>query len=618
MSKDFTVSFGREKIQAHYLDIKSDAKWALKHIAADKLIGLDTETMRLKKYAHISDAALSPHLAKIRLLQLYDGRHSYVLDMLHIGDGLNDYLREFLETHRFIAHYAVFDMAFLKKQFQPKTLDCGCTLIAFKLLAHATRPDDAGLRGSLDAVTEGLCGVKVYKENQRSDWSIPQLNFEQLEYAALDPVCVLKIAEKMAPALEQRKLFDFYGLEKDAQHPIVDMHLNGILFDTAAHIELVAGWREKLYEAKKKLMLETGLKDITGPKMSMWLEKNLPAELLDIWPRTDTGKLKTDAITFNDMGAFHPAVKKFGQFQKFRTLTTDFGGKLLQEVNPATGRVHPKYNLVGTRTGRLSCSGPNLQQSPRDKTFRAQFKPRKGYVFVAADYSLIELRCAAELSRDKTMLKAFRQGRDLHCVMAESIAGKKWEDMAPTEQKKSRQVSKNLNYGALFGLGSKKFASYARKATPEGEECHVTEDNAGDYIQHFREAYSGYRQFHLDLYNKTLETLKVRTACGKLRSLAPEMCYTSCVNTIIQGSAAGCMLWALVLMYNWINTVDSKSRIVATVHDEMIIEVPKREAETVKHALEECMTRGFLNVFPNGITRGIADAKIGDSWDAVK
>jgi len=615
MSRKFDIKFGTETFKAWYVDKTATARLALQALKPDVLLGLDCETMALPKYHHVSQAALSPHLSSIRLIQIFDGKLSIIIDLLKCkGELLESEIRHLLETRRFIAHNAVFDLAFLKRQFRPRSIDCGCTFIAFKLLAHAARPTDDGLRAGLDAVTKGLCGVEVLKSNQASDWSVPKLTFEQIEYSALDPVCVLKIAEKMAPALEKYKLYDFYNLLKAAQHPIVEMHLNGIGFNSKEHIELVSGWREKLYAAKKILLQQTGLDDITGPKVAKWLETNLEKRILDDWPRTDNGALKTDAITFSDFGAVSPAVKPFGAFQKYKVLTSDFGGKLLQQLNEETGRLHPQYHICGTRTGRLSCSKPNLQQSPRDKDFRSQFVPSKGMVFVGADYSAIEMRVAAEVSRDPAMLKAFKDGLDLHMMLGSEIAGIDIETLPKEKCDRYRQMGKVGNFACIYGAGAKTLASQARKAM---DDTSITETQTGEIRDAHRRRWAGYRAWHVKLYEKCMETLRVRTVCGKLRRLAPEFCYGAAPNTIIQGSSAGCMLQSMVLFQQMIDK-GLKAKLIATIHDELIAECLPQDANEVKETLEYAMVEGFKRVFPNGCTKNLVEAKIGNNWMELK
>ena len=122
----------------------------------------------------------------------------------------------------------------------------------------------------------------------------------------------------------------------------------------------------------------------------------------------------------------------------------------------------------------------------------------------------------------------------------------------------------------------------------------------------------------MDLYQKCLRTLKVRTVCGKLRRLAPEYVYGAAPNTIVQGSAAGCMLWAMVLLQREISSGRVPAKLVASIHDELILECRPEDALVVKEALTDCMIEGFKKVFPNGITKKLVEAKIGYSWKELK
>jgi ribonuclease D len=158
----------------------------------DRLFGLDTETQRLPEYAHIETAALSPHLGTIRLLQIYDGEQTYVFDLNYVDFNI---FVPFLQTKRFVAHNALFDLSFLNAR-GVYDIEIGCTYILFKIITHATYPVDTGLSASLEAVTKALFNQEIVKVNQASDWSVDDLLFEQIEYSALDPICCYKIAEK--------------------------------------------------------------------------------------------------------------------------------------------------------------------------------------------------------------------------------------------------------------------------------------------------------------------------------------------------------------------------------------------------------------------------------------
>lgn len=612
----FSISFLNQTYPAFYIKDKDFAVLAIKKLMAkdpNTLFGIDTETMALPQYRSVGKAALSPHLSQVRLLQVFDGKSACVFDMMFIEE--TGIFKEFLSSRRFIAHNAVFDLQYFMKWFGIEGMNIGCTLILAKILFHATYPTDEGLSVSLENLTRTLFKVDVAKENQASDWSATDLTFEQVQYAALDAVYVLKLAEKLAPGLKRFKLEDTYSLLKKAQHPIASLQLNGILLDVERHRNTIGIWRDKLYKSKKELLDLTGLEKITGHTMSDWLYTNLPEETRNFWPVTETGKLSTDSHTFSDF-SYLPIVAPFSEFQRREKLTSSFGMKLVSDICPATGRLHAHFNLTGARTGRLSSNRPNLQQLPRspdrkkypdDPDVRSNFIPAPGNVFVCADYSQIELRCAAELSQDSAMLEAYKKGIDLHSLTASHISGKKLSEVS----KEDRQRAKAINFGLLFGLGAKKLSHYAKKSY--GAE--ISNEESSEVIREWRNLYEGYAEWQQRQVKEASASFQCRTPFGKLRRLPSDNTYGAAMNTPVQGGAAEVMLHALVAFHEFSLP---GMKLVNVVHDEILVETPEEDHRATQVFLEVCMEEGFRRVFPKGIVNGIVTASFGDSWASAK
>lgn len=597
-----TVFMGKE-IPILYVTDKAEAETLLGRLCEqpEQLYSIDTETESLPEFNRRPQAALSPHLSSVRLVQIYTGRTAIILDCKFIGQVTN--LRRFLEQARLVGHNSIFDLQYFYKQFGVTKCNIGCTYLVAKLIFHATQATDTGLSASLRALVNTVFKTEIVKEMQTSDWSIPDLSFEQVEYSALDAISTYYLAEKIAHKLETYGLTRIYKLYKDAQHPIAKLQLNGIKLDVDAHRDLIVQWRDDLYKAKKKLQAVTKLSSITSTTIGTYLKDTLPPETLAIWPRTETGKLATDAHVFADYD-YLELVKPFAEFQRNEKLCTAFGNRLIEQVNPKTGRLHAQYKLAGARTGRLSCSNPNLQQLPRDNNVRQNFIPERGKVFVCADYNQVEIRVGAELSRDAVMLKAYRDGIDLHKLTASLISHKDIEDVT----KQDRQKAKAFNFGLMFGLGAKKFSHYAKKSYG----ADVSQDEAERGVSTFRKTYSGYRKWQLSQSTDALRRGYVTTPCGKRRCLDAENSYGASMNTPVQGGASECMLYALIRMDNL------GLKLVNCVHDEVSVECLSGFQVGIKSQIEDCMTKGFLDVFPNGITRGLVDCKSGNSWGECK
>lgn len=578
------------------------------------LAAIDTETEALPEYRSKTQSALSPHLSKVRLIQIFTGRSAIVFDCKHIGE--NRLFTELLERGRWVGHNSVFDLQYFYKWFGVKSCNIGCTMLCAKLLFHAKCPTDTGLSASLRNLVNVVFKQEILKEMQTSDWSMPELTWEQVEYSALDAITTYFLAEKLAPQIVSYGLQRIYKLYKDAQHPICKMQLNGLKLDCDKHRDMIVGWRDEMYRAKKELTAITGISRITPHTLAKYLEGALPKDVLDIWPRTEEGKLETNAHVFADFD-YLDIVKPFLEFQKREKLCTAFGNKLIEQVNPATGRLHAGYKLAGARTGRLSCATPNLQQLPRDKSVRSNFIPERDSVFICADYSQIEIRVGAELSRDPTMLAAYKDGKDLHAITAKAVShlsDKEWEALPEAERKAKRQAGKSFNFGLMFGLGANSYKHYAKKSYG----VDVTEEEADQGVKAWRKLYSTYRKWHMERVKESESQGYVTTPCGKRRCLAPEDCWGASANTPIQGGACECMLHSIVDIQKAIDVSNFPYKIVNCVHDEVLVEVPKDRVEHAKKMIEYSMQYGFLEVFPNGITRGIVDAHSGPSWGEAK
>lgn len=603
--KNFKVSFIGSEYNAWYVTELDTAKTILSELQEkDCLFGIDTETAPLPEWKSYSEAGLSPHLSKIRLLQVFDGKNSIVFDLFRIRDV--DCFIPFLSTKRFIAHNAIFDLQFFLRM-GVKEMQLGCTRILAKLLFHATYPIDSGLDASLASLCEQFLKTDILKALQRSDWSADELTFEQIEYASLDAIAVLKLAEKLAVGLPKYGLERVYKLYRDSQAALAKMQMNGLLLDSDAHRRMIDTWRDDGFKAREEVLKLTGLDDVTNSKLATWLSTNLPTDQLKVWPRTPSGKLSTDAHTWADFGHLS-VVQPFLRYQKVTTLAGTFGQGLLRQINPATKRIHCGYNICGARTGRLSCHKPNFQNLPREGGFRAMFSAQSGRSLIAADYSQIELRVAAELSRDRNMLKVYQSGEDIYKVTAAKLNRKALDQVTKSE----RQTAKALALGLLFGLGKTKFAHYAKK----GYGVDISEREAEISIEKFRELYSGYREWQLDQADKAKQTLLCYTPCGKRRRLLEDDYYGSSMNQPIQGGAAEILLHSLV-------DLEKKSRqygfnLLNTVHDEVVIETDEGEEEETSKVVIDSMTKAYLSVFPNGVTKNLVEAKWGKNWEQAK
>lgn len=608
----FTIHFAKESFPAFYIQDKKLAIQAIKNLSNyDCIFGIDTETEALPEFKADGLAGLSPHLSKVRLLQVFNQKSSVVFDMKYIED--TSIFVDFLNSKTFVAHYATFDLQRFM-QWGALNMNIHCSNILSRILMHARYTKDHSTK--LKDMVSSLFGEAIGKEAQTSNWSTPELTAEQVMYSALDPICCFKVFDKLYPVMKKYRMEKYYTLLKDAQHPIASLQLNGISLRTEYYRELIQKWLKELRGARNEVERITGLDKITPNTLANWLGKNLDIETLEFWPRTDHGKIKTDAHTFADYSHI-PIIKPFSEFQKRKTLTSVFGTKLVNMRSKVTGRIHGGFNLTGARTGRMSASSPNLQNLPRDKDVRAAFTPREGYVFLCADYSQIELRVMAEVSQDTELLKAYQTGEDVHLKTAcfVSRVDKKALKTLPKEKiKEMRQQGKALNFGLAFGIGGVKYAHYAKK----GYGVDISVEQGKKEIAEWRKLYSGYHTWQMDQATRAAIKLYSTTPYGKFRKLDSDNTYGTSMNTPVQGGAFECMAHAIVKIHKQIVKHKLKSRFCNIVHDEILMECPPKEVPLMKAIIKRGMELGFLEVFPNGCIKGIVEVGVGPTWGEAK
>ena len=285
----------------------------------------------------------------------------------------------------------------------------------------------------------------------------------------------------------------------------------------------------------------------------------------------------------------------------------------------ADGAIHASYNAGSVVTGRLSSSGPNMQQVTR--SLRPAFIPREGFVLAEIDYSQIELRVAAHISQCKPMIDAFNDGQDLHRLLAARIADKKPEDVT----KEERQKGKSANFGLLYGMGSYGFQTYAE--TAYGVD--MTIEEAAKVHETFFDQWRGMREWHIRSAKRVRQTGEVASPIGRVRRLPDAFgndeakvaaAERNAVNSPVQGFASDLMQMAMASISGTLGGFEAVdgAHVVATVHDSIVVEL---EEDRWEELLEECtrrMTKGIkVPLHRMGCSLSVpivADAVVGSRW----
>jgi len=570
--------------------------------ATGGMLGLDIETAPLPQFRNDPKAGLDPFKSEIRLIQIFNPIGiCTVFDLRKVPLAL---IKPVLESRETVAHNAMFEMKHLRHAgINP--LRMHCTLLMARV---ASGQPLMSLAKAAAAYLPDLKDTPIDKTLQVSHWNSNTLAQAQIEYAALDAVLARELWRALGEIIRTTCQSAAYRRMAAAVPVVADQMLAGMGFDTQKHRQWLTEWQAEQLPLRDQLQHDLQINPDSGTQLGAWLEKNLDTQTLAGWPRTPTGKPKTDEEAFE--GIDHPALAGLKQYKRLGKKISAFGTGYQEYVHPVTGRLHPEYLIGGTRGGRFSCGKPNLQQVPTGD-FRRLFIARPGYQLVVADYSQIELRIAAIMANDPTMLEAYRQSEDLHRKTAAAIAG-----IAEREVTKAqRQIAKAANFGLIYGMGGRTLAGYASA----GYGVSMTPQEADKARSKFFATYPGIARWQAVTKAKGVSDPAVKTAGGLIRDLSKEpggWQLTKALNTPVQGTGAEILLAALSNLPKALSGLDAQ--LIHHVHDEIVLESSERDAESAKRALTAAMEKGFAALFPDHPMPGLVEAHSGPDWHSAK
>lgn len=434
-------------------------------------------------------------------------------------------------------------------------------------------------------------------------------------YAAEDTDVTLRLFSVLRAKLEKAGLWHVYNeIDRPLLEPLTEMAWNGAKVNVKRLRQLSSEWGERKEEAK-----QAAFRCVDG-------EFNLgsPAELrallfdrlgLPILSYTDSGLPSTDSDTLKLLANEHEVAKHISEYRMLDKLIGTYALALPLKVNPSTGRVHTFINATGTRTGRFSSSAPNLQNVPtrtkEGEEIRRCFVAPKGRKIVSVDYSQIELRVLAHDSQDRTLVKAFHNGEDIHAATAVAVFGLGKYDKDNEAHSKARRAAKTVNFGLIYG----------QTEFGLSKGLGISVDEAAEFIATYFKKLPGVRDYIEEKRAEAKATGYVETLFGRrlyvdaIHSSDPGMrAYgeRQSVNYIIQGSAADLMRLAMPAVYECLRTT-SDALLMLTVHDELLAEASDEEASTVakvmRAAMETCADGRI-----NWRVPILAEAQIGQNW----
>lgn len=402
----------------------------------------------------------------------------------------------------------------------------------------------------------------------------------------------------------------FNNIEMPLLEVLAEMQFSGMYADKE---ELLA-IGEKLKESLEILTAE--IHELAGEDFNINSTQQLGKILfekleLPVYKKTKTG-YSTDVDILEKLKNKHPIIEKILEYRSLTKLNSTYVEGLIPCINEKTGRIHSCFHQTITATGRISSTEPNLQNIPTrielGKQVRKVFKPSEGYVYIDADYSQIELRVLAHISQDENMLHAFLNGEDIHKQAASKVFGVPIEEVT----KEQRSSAKAVNFGIVYGISDFGLS----------EQLGIPKKEAKKYIDQYLEKYSGIDKFMKDVVEEAKEKGYVETLFHRRRYI-PELSSNNymvrqfgaraAMNTPIQGTAADIMKIAMVNMYKELNKTNYDARIVLQVHDELIIECKKEDANSVQNMLKDCMENAIKLSIPLQL-----ETEVADNWYDVK
>jgi DNA polymerase-1 len=410
------------------------------------------------------------------------------------------------------------------------------------------------------------------------------------EYAAEDADITLQLKNTFEPIL---KSVNAWKLAVEIENPLIyvlaDIEREGVKIDQNALIEF-----SKTLETDLKL-LEKTIYEKAGVKFNIASPKQLGEVLFDklmLDPqakKTKTGQYQTGEDVLTRLANKSDIVADILDFRQLQKLKSTYVDALPQMINKKTGRIHTSYNQAVAATGRLSSNNPNLQNIPvrteRGKEVRKAFIPRdKDHVLLSADYSQIELRIIAEISKDENMMEAFVQGHDIHTATAAKVYGISLEEVSSTQRRNAKAVNFGIIYGqSAFGLS---------------QNLGIPRKEAGEIIDNYFNTYPGIKKYMNDTMNFARENGYVETIMGRRRYLRDinsanqtvrGFAERNAINAPIQGSAADMIKIAMIRIHQDIIDQKLNSKMTMQVHDELVFDVPRSETEVMKKIIEDRM-----------------------------
>ena len=546
-----------------YITERSDLTRCLPKLERSPYLFLDTETAG----------------DRIRLVQIGNEEEIFIIDLFDLPSAI-DPLRELLSKKGIVGHNLKFDLKFLYSLgIEPyATFD---TMIGSYLLGFE--------RHSLSHVAEVVLGKVIDKSLQLSDWSRSVLTPQQIEYAATDVFVVREIFRKMLDRLNSLPQPDrgqellktrtarVFGLKNPVAivemafvQEVAKIEMSGLPVDREELDRIAREYEKRIQKMIMDFYIRYRVDPMSPKQIGSLLKNKLGLNL----PETERGNISTDDKTLAEFSH----IKEVRDILEIRRVKKSLDK--LKEIGSflRNGRVYPEFKQIGAVTGRMSSSNPNVQNIPRD--MRSLFRAEEGNLFVIADFSQIELRIAAEYVGDPGMIRALREGKDMHRYTASLVLEKPEEEVT----KEERQIAKAMNFGLIYGISARGLSEYARSSY--GVDLDV--DSADTFRKKFFKFFHHFKEWHDQVKRELREKEEVRgmTLLGRPYRATT---FTDAVNYPIQGTGADLLKLAVLMFSVELKKRGLPAKIVNLVHDEIVVECQEEVSGEVRESLENAM-----------------------------
>jgi DNA polymerase-1 len=430
------------------------------------------------------------------------------------------------------------------------------------------------------------------------------------EYAALNADCTLALHALLHPRIvrDDKLAFVYSKIEMPVLPVLYRMERNGVLLDRA---KLEAQSHELGREILEK---EQRAYEAAGQPFNLGSPKQIQEILferqkLPVKKKTPSGQPSTDEDSLAELALDHPLPKLILEHRALSKLKSTYTDKLPKSINAQTGRVHTTYSQTTAVTGRLSSNDPNLQnipiRTPAGRRIRECFIAPPGAKIVSADYSQIELRIMAHLSGDENLRRAFLRGDDVHRATAAEVFGLPLDKVTADE----RRVAKVINFGLIYGMSSFGVA----------QNLGIERATAQAYVDSYFSRYPGVKRYMDGTREKARAQGYVETVFGRrlwlpeLKSGAPvrrQAAERAAINAPMQGTAADFIKLAMIAVQKYLDDRRLAAKLIMQVHDELVLEVPDAELQTVRAGIVELMQSVAKLDVPL-----VVEVGVGENWD---